>query len=198
MSGEQLARDLQGFKMSATETTTTATETRRFETRVCGRCWGTGRFGPLCVKGGVCFGCNGAKRVLTRRGSAAVTFYRKLCTVTAAELKPGDKIRSIGVTLGGDTYGEVRTVKEARKAASPRPWKSVTTTNGVTTAVEGVNDFEVVTGGIGCDCVHSCTPETSFVRVPPVGPERASKLAAAYDYQDTLTQAGTVRKRAGK
>jgi hypothetical protein len=61
----------------------------------CARCGGSGRY-PSSMWDGVCLGCNGKGRKLTRVGRAAFKKYdaalRAGATVMAHELKPGDLI----------------------------------------------------------------------------------------------------------
>jgi hypothetical protein len=67
-----------------------------FENTTCGRCAGTGTY-PSAAWNGVCLGCNGRGWVLTRAGKAAKAIHDQWITdhltITAAELKVGDKFR---------------------------------------------------------------------------------------------------------
>jgi hypothetical protein len=70
-----------------------------FETMTCGRCAGTGQF-PSAMWQGVCLGCSGVGIVRTRNGKAAARKYEAYLaahhTITAIDLKAGDKIRKMG------------------------------------------------------------------------------------------------------
>lgn len=72
-----------------------ASYTVRFDTTTCGRCGGTGYWGPSSVDGGRCFGCvNGTRR--TTRGEAAYKTFGEvmdeLMAVSVLELKAGDQV----------------------------------------------------------------------------------------------------------
>jgi len=76
--------------------------TIRFETTTCDRCGGTG-YMPYAAYGGVCFKCNKAGKVLTRKGLAArKAFYAArvaACqSVPVGELQVGQKISQDGET----------------------------------------------------------------------------------------------------
>lgn len=67
--------------------------TVRFEITGCGRCGGTGFYGPMSINGGRCFSCvNGMRR--TRRGEAAKQLFDQtmdeLMLVPVLDLKVGD------------------------------------------------------------------------------------------------------------
>ncbi len=70
------------------------------EHRSCGRCAGSGRFGPTCVYSGICFSCNGKGNVLTKRGRAAQAFLNNLRMRRADEFKVGDLILAEGFSAG--------------------------------------------------------------------------------------------------
>ena len=77
--------------------TTNPLPTITFETTDCGRCAGTGFFGPLSIDGGRCFGCAGGKIVLTRAGKIARKRYDDIMNrmkVTLDLLKVGDRIKT--------------------------------------------------------------------------------------------------------
>ncbi|MGA5598333.1 DUF6011 domain-containing protein [Streptomyces cellulosae] len=99
--------------------TTTPPVAINFETRPCGRCFGSGEFGPKSVEGGVCFGCRGAGDVNTRRGRLAFTRFEEAVTARmgrpAAELKPGDKVWA-SYTVIADGW---------RPVEMPKAWRTV-------------------------------------------------------------------------
>jgi hypothetical protein len=63
-----------------------------FESVTCGRCGGTGNYSYCQMYGTTCFKCRGAKVVLTKRGSAASAYERRLLTRTAFELSVGNRV----------------------------------------------------------------------------------------------------------
>lgn len=76
--------------------TTNPLPTITFETTDCGRCGGTGFFGPLSVDGGRCFGCAGGRIVLTRSGAIARKRYDAIMATMntpIADVKPGDRVK---------------------------------------------------------------------------------------------------------
>lgn len=89
----------------------------RFETTECGRCGGTGQFGPTAVDNGRCFNCTGNKTVLTRKGRAARDAYEQLeldnLVVHASELSEGDHIYS-NARRGGCVNDYVKTWRKVK------------------------------------------------------------------------------------
>ncbi|MEU6362186.1 hypothetical protein [Streptomyces albidoflavus] len=90
----------------------------RFETTECGRCDGSGRFGPNAIQSGTCFDCQGTGTRLSARGKTARRRYDEACaeklTVPATDLKPGDRIFSPALSsatlFGGQHPKRWRTV----------------------------------------------------------------------------------------
>lgn len=77
-------------------TTTTKLPTITFETTDCGRCAGTGMYGPLCVDSGRCFGCGGKGIRLSRAGKIARDRYDAIMAkmhVRIDEIKAGDRVK---------------------------------------------------------------------------------------------------------
>lgn len=150
----------------------TATNTRRFETQTCGRCGGGGQFSYCEMYGSTCFKCGGKGRVYTKRGYAALQFYINSCMVAIRDLRRGDRII--------DCTGAVRVVDSVFESNTKR--------------LEGakwIPYVEVRCGNFGW-CAVSYDDK---VRRSPLPEEQARLLAAAYDYQDTLTKAGKPRKQ---
>jgi hypothetical protein len=148
----------------------TETETRRFEVETCGRCGGSGEYSYNAIDGTVCYGCRGKRKRYTKRGQAAFDYYRSLCVKKASEVVIGDCIETGGrveKVCGIDTEGGMVVVKPGDK---PRI------------------EFETV-NGYGLN-----TEADADVMTWPNGDEKRAKLAAAYDYQDTLTATGKPRK----
>src|SRR5262245_34188098 len=63
-----------------------------FETETCGRCGGSGNYSYNRVHGAVCYGCNGNRVRLTKRGAAAQAWFRKQQTVRLEDLRVGDRV----------------------------------------------------------------------------------------------------------
>ena len=70
----------------------------RFTTTECGRCSGTGRYGPMSVAGGQCMGCKGGGIVLTRAGKTARAAYDvamdEALNTALEDVTPGDLVWS--------------------------------------------------------------------------------------------------------
>jgi len=68
----------------------------RFESGECGRCDGSGSFGPRIVNGGRCFDCKGTGRTLTTNGSRARSAYiaalNERTSVEIGSLVAGDQV----------------------------------------------------------------------------------------------------------
>lgn len=173
----------------ATTTNDTAADTRKLETAACGRCGGSGNYGPTCVYGGKCFRCCGAGKVYTKRGAAALKFLESLRSKPAAELKAGDVVRGMVVTMGGAVGHQWETVTVVRAGVRETDGgRYVTDANGV----EMVVPPELVVE------TDKCSHHTSAACVFRVKQDRenaARTYREAMDYQDTLTKAGTPRKR---
>jgi len=92
--------------------------TLHFETSPCGRCGGSGMFGPKSVKGGVCFTCSGNGKLLTRRGKTARNRYDSLLVERLGrrvwELAEGDVVWSHYSAWAGFTPYD-----------SPKAWRTV-------------------------------------------------------------------------
>lgn len=90
-----------------------------FETSPCGRCCGTGYFGPKSVKGGVCFQCGGGKNLLTRRARTARDRFDSLLVERlgrpSTELKAGDVVFSHYTTI----------VDGWKPVDSPKRWRRI-------------------------------------------------------------------------
>jgi len=131
------------------------TDRRGFEVATCSRCAGTGRHSYCQQYGDTCFKCGGTGRTHTKRGEAALLYFRDSRRVPVCSLKEGDKWFRKGVP--GYTSGK---------------WATVT--------IDDVIEFASNVGRV----------------VKIEGPTLyQQRLAAALAYQETLTMAGTVRKR---
>lgn len=144
-----------------------------FESTECSRCGGSGRM-PYSVAGGVCFKCGGAGAILTKRGRAAQDYLNEMNDVEPSDVNVGDKLW-FKLWFPGDRIIE-----------SP-----------------------IVVDQIEFDESNGCYKFTGIrtkdgLRYWHIGPARrvvskelrAEQRKVALEYQATLTQAGTVRKRA--
>ena len=178
--------------MTETAAPTTTNETapaRRFETETCSRCGGSGHYSYCQAYGTTCFRCSGRKQTYTKRGAAALAFYESLCKVRADSLKIGDVIRCGGVTNGGTPFDFFATVTGVGVDTGARSVDQVTGElrpmfTITTVCKKRGNLVSGLTVGDG----------SALVRKAQTADEKAAKLAQAYDYQETLTKAGTPRK----
>jgi hypothetical protein len=75
--------------------------TQQFETEICSRCHGSGKFSYCIQYGDTCFKCRGKGRVYTKRGQIALNKYNELLMVEARQLKIGDLIGVNNITNYG-------------------------------------------------------------------------------------------------
>jgi hypothetical protein len=157
----------------------------QFETRPCPRCNGSGtysycqRWGTTCFKCGTQPGLPGTGKVLSKRGLAAKAYERESLDgfkVPARELKPGGLVR-------------MHATDPARRLLEILPASSWRIVNGV--EQDRANSVDFKFSGITYSGV---TLDQLIERVPP-REVREEIRRMALDYQDTLTKAGTVRKR---
>lgn len=156
---------------------------KNFETEMCSRCQGTGKYSFCERYRDVCFKCAGAKVVYSKRGLAAKRYFDGLCTVAAKDLKVGDRIRTDGMTNGGASYSYTATI----------------------TAIDTNGGGEVICNGVAYTLLRIelespkfgksglCTyPHHTFLTR---NDDRKEKFEQALAYQETLTKRGTPRKR---
>lgn len=147
-----------------------------FEREVCGRCGGCGRYSYNQIDGDRCYGCNGTGERLTKRGAAARAWYEAHFKITVADVKPGMRIKAMGTTF---TVGVIEP----------------STMTGYS-VVDGVKiPFKPQTHLSTADRKYGMTAGADFeVLEIPTAERNAEVIAAALEYQATLTKAGTVRK----
>lgn len=149
-----------------------------FETEVCSRCGGTGHHSfngehSRCYK---CDGKNGC-RAYTKRGAAAKAYYNAKFEIPASMLKVGDVFRT-------DYYKQITVVSIAEVETHSRfkigdgDWQ------------KGANQLKIE----GLKLTVQLHPETIVRRLPTPEENEVAK-ADALKYQETLTKAGTVKKR---
>lgn len=90
--------------MSATEITPKTKLSEVLETRACGRCGGSGRYGPYSVMGGRCFGCNGQGYKFTKRGERVRNYFLALSQTDARYVQVGERIWTDPVVAGSQTF----------------------------------------------------------------------------------------------
>lgn len=161
-------------------------ETRKLETETCGRCGGSGHYSYCQMYGTRCFKCGGGKVVYTKRGAAARKYLETLRCKPARELKVGDRIKAGAVTMGGTPYDQWVVIKAI--------------TTGVQTGSSLIGGEMVAYRREGLDIetdkvVLCCVDPDAPIRFAQTNAQKAETLRLALDYQDTLTKAGTPRKR---
>lgn len=167
-------------------------ETRKIETKPCSRCGGEGKLWHFShVRGGTCFKCGGAKEVRTKRGEAANNYLIALRSKRADALVPGDLVReSVGWNPSNSvtTFMTVASI-EPLTMENATGWSIV---DGQRTIPENHLKVELTHerhGGLG-----TTWPVDKMCRVACTAEFKAETLTKALDYQDTLTQSGTVKK----
>lgn len=171
-------------------TAITTTWSEIFESETCTRCGGTGQYSFNQIDGTMCYGCRGAKRKLTKRGAAAREYLHWLQSVPAKHVKPGDRIYSDGWRTVTDvrpgstgwilSADDPKVAKLAADGARVAPYKA-----GKVVVHAGV---DLVTSKV------TLASQTGTVRVSDPSLTVAYKQAVAA-YQDSLTKAGTPRKK---
>lgn len=157
--------------------------TTPFEHEVCGRCCGTGNFGPLSVHNGKCFGCGGRGFVLTKRGAAAARFYRNLRSVRADQVRPGDMVYSDGVP------GLVAS-KWCRIQANVPVEVTYTTIDGIQKAC---TQQRIDSKSFS----YQCAPDQPMIKAW-TKEQNERFLQQSLEYQSTLTKKGEPSKRRQK
>lgn len=147
-----------------------------FESKTCGRCGGTGHYSYNQVSGTTCFGCNGKGFKLTPRGSAALNWLLDQRRVRALDVKPGDLVYHSGsrfrVTAAGWDQTGSRWLDKA--TGEWRPYYTLSSAN----------------------CAYClCTGEEQVVVIPSAHVHK-QQIAAALEYQNSLSKNGKPRKRA--
>lgn len=123
--------------------------TIRFDTRVCGRCAGSGQYSYNPRDGSVCYGCSGKGKVRTKpainAAAALKAWAADVASVPVTEVKVGDVVL-LAQGFGRDRYVEVKEVEHrdddfAAFGSGNKRWE---TTKSVTLrAVDGGQRFHV-------------------------------------------------------
>ena len=146
-----------------------------FECVTCSRCGGTGNYSWNAINGTRCFKCRGAKIARTKRGAAAANVYAESLKVPAGSLVVGDTMQCEDYLAGKRWFAPIVSI-----VATERDGKVVL---DITTDHPKAGKSGLVTW-----------PEY-LVRKGWLTVDKTAKLQLALDYQDTLTTAGTPRKR---
>lgn len=149
-----------------------------FEHETCGRCGGTGHYSYNQISGTRCFGCNGTKDRLTKRGLAAQDFFNALRTVKRDDVKVGDRVIA-DCYFSGRYNAEVTSIQS--DALNPQ---HVTLHLRELPRKDGAKLREMNYGAL-----VTCT----FQRVLSKQ-EYADNVAKALEYQATLTKMGKPKK----
>ena len=85
---------------------------RTFETTECSRCGGSGRYSYNSMHGSMCYGCQGAGKVYTKKALAAREIWTAIArpTIPVEDVKPGMKLYVTGMSKRG--AAEVETIGE--------------------------------------------------------------------------------------
>lgn len=144
-----------------------------FEHVTCCRCFGSGKHSYNQMHGDRCYGCGGKGVVLTKRGQAAQQFLDNLRSRPVDELNVGDLVYI------DPPFAKARFLRI--EAITP---DTLNGGNRWTLEFPSSNMRWGVIYGKG----HR-------MRVGFTAEEKAAQLAAALEYQESLTKSGTVAKR---
>lgn len=147
-----------------------------FETGFCTRCGGSGRYSYNQIDGDRCYGCYGTGLRLTARGKAARARYNESLRKPIADLRPG-------MLVWDDTHGY---------KPCWLPILAIQTSKSCLVAPDGsrVPFTEIRTKRSG---LHMHPAGT--VRAVASDEERQALIAAALEYQSTLSKSGKPLKR---
>lgn len=167
---------------------TEPTTPRRLETETCSRCGGTGRYSYCQMYGSTCFKCSGSGKQYTKRGAAALAWFTAQRTRKAKDVEIGQWVIALGVpgfsknaAIKIETmYTRLRSGSHTDSKTGETVWSNHLYLDGFTTKGEAYS--------------LGMFPE-SDVTIALTKAEGAALLARAVEYQDTLTKAGTPRKR---
>lgn len=157
-----------------------------FETETCTRCHGSGHYSRCADYGTTCFRCAGAKVTLTKRGAAAQAFFSQSCQVPLSDLKLGDRIKVDGITERMQRYSWIGTVIELKRSEYESTYISGSNAERYHALIVTTHNEKYGRGSLQAN-------DAMLVRIYRA--DDSQRLAAALEYQATLTKAGTPRKR---
>ena len=149
-----------------------------FEGQICSRCGGCGRYSFNQMDRDMCYGCRGCGLVFTKRGSVARQYFQDSILTAAGDVKSGWIARG----NNGKWFPVV--------SAEPYQMRGASLTNGVMAPYDRPG-VDITYGKVG----HVQDVTTMIPAQPNIEAVAAFRKAALV-YQQTLTQAGTVRKNA--
>lgn len=139
----------------------------RFEREVCKRCDGSGSYSFNLKDGRKCYGCNGKGDKLTKRGKAANAWFANNNTIKAGDAKVGQVVY--------DSFNKFK-ILEIKQGVNGNGYDTVS--------------FIVDANGYS----HSYGAEYDL-RVKLSVDDHEELLAAAIEFQNTLTKQGIPRKK---
>jgi hypothetical protein len=154
-----------------------------FESRVCGRCAGSGRY-SFNGSHSYCYGCGGVGWKHSKRGAAAYAYLLKLLSRPAGDIKVGDVIQEFVPDMQGGVvryWAKVEAIgeKRMRGMANGVPFDLMQ----LDIASRGVKRFA------GQVSHRICGPD-AIIRVAHSIEEKAPHIAAALAYQASLNAKG--------
>lgn len=158
----------------------------KFETKVCSRCGGSGKYSFNLMHGTMCYGCNGSGIQFTKRGLAARQFFDESLTVPASELKVGMAIKE---SSGWKNFSVIQAIHHGTD-------KELGEKHCTSYSMGPAGDKQMILADTG-RCKAKFYPDCR-VRVMHTDEEKQAKIKIALEYQATLNANGTVRKRKTK
>ena len=159
------------------------------ETETCSRCSGSGHYSYCQSHGTICFKCGGSGKVYTKRGAAAALYLKGLRSKLATSFLVGDLFYMEGTP--GLSSGGFSKVTEVLHITGAELYAQ-----GNRSYINGIeqpqrDQVRITTEKRGS---WQGSPDTQ-VRFALTAQQKLDTLAAALDYQETLTKQGKVSKR---
>lgn len=146
----------------------------KFERETCSRCGGSGHYSSCEMYGTTCFKCHGKGQALTARAKVAHSRLIASRQIAARDVKVGMRVRVSGYgTLSVQEVGYLPNRGGYYKDGVLLPHWTIQ----------------------GTKLSYGCFEDT-MVEVVPSQAEAVAQLAAAIEYQNSLTKAGKLRKAA--
>lgn len=156
----------------------------KFESKVCTRCHGSGKYSFNLKDGDTCYGCQGTGSQFTKRGAEASRFFEESMTVLVEDLQPGQAIRFFTTDR---FFNKIKLIEvgESEVIGTKHCCGHWTGEHAKTVVVyiesEKGNSTQRMPG--------------TRVRIFHDKESKAEKLIAALAYQETLTATGRSKKR---